>query len=295
MFLVGGMLASAPMETSSQDRDYVLSAEQYYGDEFVADQVKKYKERDKNHWTERMGTVLKMFDFVAPKPSDVLDLACGIGAFTIAAAQRGHNVIGLDYSQTALAAARRLAADEGVKCEFVHGDATKLPFEDGSFDVIIASDIIEHLFDPPLQRMFGECHRVLRKGGAFVIHTTPTRYLHLMSVMRALPLIPFAWLPQKPLDRLIELYERYPFSAVYKAMKGDTWVNLTAKRGHCNCPEYDHLCEMLRSAGFSLEQFRAADAPADLAKSRRYRALARIFRNSQHMRGHIWGIARKIT
>lgn len=281
------------MESASQDRDYVLPADEYYGDGFVADQVRKYKERHANHWEERMGTVLGMVDAVAPRPSDVLDLACGIGAFTIAAAKRGHRVVGLDYSETALRAARRLAEEEGAACRFVHGDATKLPFEDASFDLVIASDIIEHLFDPPLLRMFQECHRVLRPGGAFVLHTTPTRYLHLMSPLRAAPLVPFAWLPQPQLDRLVELYERYPFSAVYKLAKGDTWVNLTAKRGHCNCPEFGHLRDLLQTAGFTLEEYRAADAPTDLDASRRYRLLARIFRNSRHLRGHIWGIARK--
>lgn len=281
------------MDTASQNRDYVLPADEYYGDQFVTDQVRKYKERHKNHWGERMGSVLRMVDEVAPTPSDVLDLACGIGAFTIAAARRGHRVVGLDYSEMALRAARKLAVEEGASCEFVHGDATKLPFEDGSFDVVIASDIIEHLFDPPLLRMFQECQRVLRKGGAFVIHTTPTRYLYLMSVLRAAPLVPFAWLPRPQLDRLIELYEKYPFTAVYRMVKGDTWTNLSATRGHCNCPELGHLREMLETAGFSVEELRAADAPADLDGSLRYRILARIFRNSQHMRGHIWGICRK--
>jgi ubiquinone/menaquinone biosynthesis C-methylase UbiE len=278
---------------ASQDRDYVLPAEEYYGDQFVADQVKKYKERQRNHWGERMGAVLRMVDEVAPEPSDVLDLACGIGAFSIAAARRGHRVVGLDYSETALRAARKLAEEEGASCRFVHGDATKLPFEDASFDLVIASDIIEHLFDPPLLRMFQECHRVLRPGGAFVIHTTPTRYLYLMSVLRAAPLVPFAWLPQPQLDRLIELYEKYPFNALHKVLKGDTWVNLTAARGHCNCPEYGHLRDLLEAAGFSMQEYRADDAPSDLESSRRYRLLARIFRNSRHMRGHIWGIGRK--
>lgn len=281
------------MNSASEGRDYVLPADEYYGDQFVTDQVRKYKERGQNHWNERMGKVLHMVEDSAKGPSDVLDLACGIGAFTIAAAKKGHRVTGLDYSETALKAAENLAREEGANCKFIHGDATKLPFEDGSFDVVIASDIIEHLFDPPLLRMFQECFRVLRKGGAFVFHTTPTRYLYLMSPLRALPLLPFAWLSQPKLDRIVELYERYPFTAVYKAVYGDTWVNITAKRGHCNCPEADHLHDMLESAGFTLDRYEAADAPTDLAGSRSYKILAKIFKNSQHLRGHIWGLARK--
>lgn len=281
------------MESPLENRDYMPPPEEFYGDHFVVDQMKKYRERRSNHWEERMSTVLRMADEVAPGPSDVLDLACGIGVFTIAAARRGHRVIGLDYSEIALRAARELAEEEGVACRFVHGDATKLPFDDASFDLVIASDIIEHLFDPPLARMFHECHRVLRPGGAFVLHTTPTRYLHLMSPLRAAPLVPFAWLPQPQLDRLIELYERYPFNAVYRRLRGDTWENLTSKRGHCNCPEFAHLRDLLEGAGFHLDEYRAGDAPADLDASPTYRVLARIFRNSRHLRGHIWGIARK--
>src|SRR5829696_1540808 len=69
----------------------------------------------------------------------VLDVACGTGNATIPAAQAGGDATGLDITPELLEDARRNAADAGVEIEWVEGDAEDLPFDDGSFDVVLST------------------------------------------------------------------------------------------------------------------------------------------------------------
>jgi ubiquinone/menaquinone biosynthesis C-methylase UbiE len=99
----------------------------------------------------------------------ILDAACGTGLFTIgiAAAEPGWRLDGIDASTGMLAVARRQAARRGLgNIAWHHGDVNVLPFEDGSFDAVLAAGLIPCLNEPAgaLQEFF----RVLRRGGRLV-------------------------------------------------------------------------------------------------------------------------------
>src|SRR6266436_6522373 len=66
----------------------------------------------------------------------VLDVACGTGNQSIPAARTGAQVIGLDIAPNLLQQARQRAESEKLKIEFIEGDAEKLPYEPGQFDVV---------------------------------------------------------------------------------------------------------------------------------------------------------------
>src|SRR5436305_442082 len=68
----------------------------------------------------------------------VLDVACGTGNQSIPAARVGAEVIGLDLAPNLLEQARKRAAEENLKVEFIEGDAEKLPFEAARFDVVLS-------------------------------------------------------------------------------------------------------------------------------------------------------------
>jgi SAM-dependent methyltransferase len=90
----------------------------------------------------------------------VLDLGCRDGALTQAYA--GENeIVGVDADREALAEAQKL----GIETRWADLDDA-LPFEDGSFDVVVAGELLEHLRDP--RRVASEVLRVLRPGGTFV-------------------------------------------------------------------------------------------------------------------------------
>ena len=88
----------------------------------------------------------------------VVDLACGSGPMSRELAQPGRTVIGLDLSDSELA----LAAERGPG-PWVRGDALRLPFRDGSVDVVTSS--LGLVVVTPLTQVLEEVARVLRPGG----------------------------------------------------------------------------------------------------------------------------------
>ena len=97
-------------------------------------------------------------------PGDhVLDVACGNGNAAIAAARAGGIVTGVDITPELLDAARAIAPD----VEWIEGDAQDLPFDDGSFDVVLST--FGCMFAPDHQRAADEILRVVRPGGRIAI------------------------------------------------------------------------------------------------------------------------------
>jgi SAM-dependent methyltransferase len=90
----------------------------------------------------------------------VLDLGCRDGALTSAYAG-GNEIVGVDADRDALAEAAKL----GIETHWADLDEP-LPFEDESFDVVVAGELLEHLRDPG--RFASEVRRVLRSGGTLV-------------------------------------------------------------------------------------------------------------------------------
>jgi ubiquinone/menaquinone biosynthesis C-methylase UbiE len=80
----------------------------------------------------------------------ILEIACGTGRFSVALAERGADVIGLDISGPMLAQGRQKAqaADVADVVEFIRGDASRLPFPDDHFDAVFAMRFF-HLADTP--------------------------------------------------------------------------------------------------------------------------------------------------
>jgi ubiquinone/menaquinone biosynthesis C-methylase UbiE len=95
--------------------------------------------------------------------SRVLDVACGNGNASLAAARRGARVTGIDYVPQLLRGAADRARAERLEIEFVEGDAERLPFEDGHFDVALSTYGI--MFAPDQQQAAREIVRVVKPGG----------------------------------------------------------------------------------------------------------------------------------
>lgn len=98
-----------------------------------------------------------------------LDIGFGAGTFLSAAAERAWEVFGSEVSYPAVSAAEKL----GFKVFF--GKLTEARFPDEYFDVITASEILEHLEDPMVD--LAEIARVLRPGGLFWATTPSSRSL----------------------------------------------------------------------------------------------------------------------
>ncbi|MFI9847244.1 class I SAM-dependent methyltransferase [Nonomuraea sp. NPDC051941] len=101
---------------------------------------------------------------LAEPGSEVLEVAPGPGNLSIALAATGdYTVTGLDISQTFVEIARAKAAEAGVRVDFRRGNASAMPFEDGSFDFVVCCAAFKNFSDPV--GALHEMHRVLRPGG----------------------------------------------------------------------------------------------------------------------------------
>lgn len=149
----------------------------------------------------------------------LLDLGCGFGRHAFEAMRRGSRVVACDMALPELqqvlttAHAMREAGEiaPGLSCTSVNGDGTRLPFTDGSFDRIIASEVMEHV--PDDTAALDELTRVLRPGGTMAI-TVP------------------AALPEKICWKLSDEYHA-------PAVPG----------GHLRIYSESHLRQMMRDAG----------------------------------------------
>jgi SAM-dependent methyltransferase len=101
---------------------------------------------------------------LGPRPSERwLDVATGTGAGAIRAARAGADVTGLDVSPRMLDVARRSAAANGLQLRFDLGDAERLPYRDGDFDVVSSAQGVIFVSDPTAAAR--ELARVCRPGG----------------------------------------------------------------------------------------------------------------------------------
>jgi len=93
----------------------------------------------------------------------VLDVAAGNGNVSLAAARRWCDVVATDYAPLLLERARERAAAERLNIEFREADAEALPFQDGSFDVVVSTFGV--MFTPDQDRAAAELIRVCKPGG----------------------------------------------------------------------------------------------------------------------------------
>ncbi|MFC1525291.1 class I SAM-dependent methyltransferase [Candidatus Latescibacterota bacterium] len=124
-------------------------------------------------------------DFV-PDEARLLDLGCGAGRTSIALAEIGLRVVGVDLSEAMVTTAREQARLAGVQVDFLVMDATALDFEPGSFDVALFSyNGIELVPGREGKRqVFEQVHRALRPGGRFIFSAHSLFALNVHAPMR---------------------------------------------------------------------------------------------------------------
>jgi SAM-dependent methyltransferase len=140
-------------------------------------------------------------DRLALKPGDnVLDLGCGEGRHVHALHTLGYvNVVGVDRDEPSLEKAREALDDlppressHDVVTELHVADALELPFESNSFDVVICSEVLEHI--EAFEDVLSEIRRVLKPHGRLCVS------------------VPRAW-PERLCWQLAPAPDGYPFDS----------------------------------------------------------------------------------
>ena len=145
-------------------------------DEYLAD----LKDRQRQYWssfapaaTFTTPVASRLVDFANVQPGEkLLDVGCGTGVVAVTAALRGAKTSGLDLTPELLEVAK--ANQQIAKCgdvEWTLGDVEELPYQDGTFDVVLSQ--FGHIFAPRPEVAIAEMRRVLKPGGRIAFATWP--------------------------------------------------------------------------------------------------------------------------
>ena len=179
------------------DDDIVLNPRtQYESDRKLAARQQFWAASTREPAFELFPWVLDLAGLGGSSPADVLDVGCGNGAYEAELARRGHAglVCALDASMGMLRTVEQPAR--------VNADAQRLPFQDCSFDIVLAPHMLYHV--PSVETAAREFRRVLRPGGVCVAVTNGEEnireYLDLMEAAVAT-----GWRMERPAEQHFSL------------------------------------------------------------------------------------------
>ncbi len=113
-----------------------------------------------------------------PASSNILDVGCGNCRFLNEVYRLGHNAFGIDISRKRIEENKK----ENPNLNLFHGFAEKLPFDDESMDVVVATELLEHVLD--LEKTLSEFKRVLKKGGKLFIQVPNEEMVDCVNHLR---------------------------------------------------------------------------------------------------------------
>ena len=156
----------------------VTQSRNYYSHHYADQEAGAAGPESEATFALRVGAAVRV---IGKAPRRILDFGCGTGAAAQVLTAAGHEVVGVDVSESGL----RLARRDVPSASFELIDAEdQLPFSDAFFDICFSTEVIEHLLN--IQGFIKEIHRVLRPGGLFLL-TTPYhgRLKNLIIIMNS--------------------------------------------------------------------------------------------------------------
>lgn len=99
----------------------------------------------------------------------VCDAACGFGAYSLAFASNGFQVKSFDISPTAVEITRQGLEKYGIAADVKTASILSAGYEDGAFDGVIASSVLDHMTIADAQKALAELYRITRPGGLILV------------------------------------------------------------------------------------------------------------------------------
>jgi SAM-dependent methyltransferase len=145
-----------------------------------------FADLDQYHF-EKLHHLPRLVAFDGYRGRDVLEVGCGAGTDLVRFARGGARVTGVDLSASAIELARQNFAQQGLSAELREADGERLPFADGSFDLVYAHGVVQYTTNAAA--LIHECHRVLRPGGEAVFQVyNRISWLNVLSKVMKVPL-----------------------------------------------------------------------------------------------------------
>ena len=137
-----------------------------------SDYYRRLHETEQRHWWYR-GMLAIEAALLGPRlgrsGQSLLDAGCGAGGFLAWAHGLGafDRLSGIDASAEAIAIARDALPEADLRV----GSLRELPYESGSFDLVVLNDVLQHLHEDELEADLRELRRVVRADGALLVRT----------------------------------------------------------------------------------------------------------------------------
>ena len=113
--------------------------------------------------------LVELVDSGKVRPCRAIDMGCGAGNYAVYLAERGFEVTGVDFSQTAIKIARENAAKKGVKCNFFVADVVEeLDKVNQTWDFVYDWGLLHHLFPEQRQKYVENVYRIVNPGGRYL-------------------------------------------------------------------------------------------------------------------------------
>lgn len=176
---------------------------------------------------------------------NILDVGCGRGEFVFYCASKGAKTIGIDYADASIELANFARAKQSVaiqkRTKFMKMDAKELKFPKSSFDLVIMTGVVEHLYPEELNIAFEKIRNVLKPDGELIVHTAPNKLFD--DVAYRFYCYPMSSLITNLWNRFTK--SKYPNIAPPQEIRKDSH-----KIMHINEPTYFSLYNLYKEFGF---------------------------------------------
>lgn len=121
-------------------------------------------------WTEPMPDVIPfVLRLQREQRQRVYDLGCGVGRHTVYLAQLGFDVVASDISDSGVRKTKEWLAREKLQVDVSRLDMHDMPFDDGTFDAVVAVNVVYHATRDDVEDVLAQISRVLKPGGFLFI------------------------------------------------------------------------------------------------------------------------------
>lgn len=175
------------------------------------------------------------------KGKKILEIGCGTGSSTVALAEQGADVTGIDLDADALKVAeeRKKLYALDIKLEYMNAADVHKNYPKGTFDFIIFFATIEHMIHEERMIAMKETWDLLSPGGLWVVLETPNRLWYFDGHTSGLPF--FQWLPDDLAIKYSKYSPRDEFASVYRKYDDKEMLHFLRRGRGLSYHEFD-LC-----------------------------------------------------